>query len=150
MITFANGKSYETIRIMGGWDNYQGQQRETLAISIDHDLISLDEAKELYKNPDTLSEITITTKYTVEEVVDGEKKEVEKTETNIQPNFTIPVELTLSELETDVGQMTEVVTIKVAQKSILEIEQEKQAADINDTQLALIEIASMIGGENNG
>ena len=40
--------------------------------------------------------------------------------------------------------------MKLAQKSTLEIEQEKQAADINDTQMALIELAGMIGGEDNG
>ena len=40
--------------------------------------------------------------------------------------------------------------MKLAQKSALEIAQEQQAAEINDTQLALIELAGMIGGEDNG
>ena len=40
--------------------------------------------------------------------------------------------------------------MKVAQKSALELEQEKQAVDINDTQLALIELSNLIGGDNNG
>ena len=150
MVIFTNGDSYETVRIMGGTENYQGQQRKTLAISICSDLITLEEAKKLYKNAEALSEITITTQYIVKEVVDGEEKEITKTETNIQPNFTLPVELTLSDLKTGEDETTEVVTIKIAQKSTLEIEQERQAADINDTQLALIEIAGMIGGEDNG
>ncbi|MDE6031043.1 MAG: hypothetical protein K2G32_05420 [Oscillospiraceae bacterium] len=147
MVTFANNKSYETVRIMGGTENYQGQQRKTLAISICSGLITLEEAKQLYKNAAALSEITITTQYTVTEQIDGEEKETVKTETNIQPDFTLPVELTLSELNTGDGETTEVVTIKVAQKSALEIEQESQAAAINDTQLALIELAGLMGGE---
>ena len=134
MITFANGESYETVRIMGGTENYQGQQRKTLAIDIASSLITLDEAKALWKDTAALSEITVET--------DGE--------TSVQPNFTIPVELKLSELKTGEDETTEVVTIKIAQKSALEIAQEQQAADINDTQLALIEIAGMIGGEHNG
>ncbi len=147
MVSFANGESYETVRIMGGKENYQGQQRRTLAISICSDLITLEEAKKLYKNAAALSEITITTQYTATEQIDGEEKETVKTETNIQSDFTLPIELTLSELQTgDDGETTEVVTIKVAQKSALEIEQESQAAAINDTQLALIELAGMMGG----
>lgn len=143
MVTFANNESYETVRIIGGTENYQGQQRKTLAISICSDLITLEEAKQLYKNADALSEITITTQHK-ETRLDGEDSV--ETETNVQPNFTLPVELTLSELKTDDGETTEVVTIKIAQKSALEIEQERQAAAINDTQLALIELAGLMGG----
>lgn len=131
MVTFANGTSYETVRILGGSENYQGQQRKTLAISIAAELITLDDARALYKNAAALSEITVET----------------AGETSIQPNFTIPVEIKLSELKTGEDDATEVVTIKLAQKSALEIAQEQQAADINDTQLALIELAGMIGGE---
>lgn len=135
MITFANGASYETIRVLGSSENCQGQQRKTLAISIAANLITLDEAKALYKNEAALSEITVET--------DGE--------TSIQPDFTIPLEIKLSDLKTSEDETTDVVTIKLAQKSALEITQEKQAADINDTQLALIELADMIsGGDGNG
>lgn len=130
MIKFANGTSYETVRILGGSENYQGQQRKTLAISIAAELITLDDARALYKNAAALSEITVET----------------AGETSIQPNFTIPVEIKLSELKTGEDDATEVVTIKLAQKSALEIAQEQQAADINDTQMALIELADMVAG----
>lgn len=39
--------------------------------------------------------------------------------------------------------------MKLAQKSALETEHERQAADINDTQMALIELMRMIGGKDN-
>lgn len=135
MVIFANGTGYETVHILGGSENYQGQQRKTLSISIAADLITLDEAKALYKNAAALSEITVET----------------AGEVSIQPDFTIPMEIKLSELKTGEDETTEVVTIKLAQKSALEIAQEQQAADINDTQMALIELADMIaGGDSNG
>lgn len=130
MVTFANGKSYDTVLIMGGSEIYQGQQRKTLAISIAADLITLDEAKALYKNEDALAEITTTT--------DGE--------TGVQLNYTIPVELKQHTIRPTEDSTLEVITIKVAQKSALELAQEQQAADINDTQLALIELADIVAG----
>lgn len=130
MVTFANGKSYDTVLIMGGSEIYQGQQRKTLAISIAADLITLDEAKVLYKNEDALTEITTTT--------DGE--------TGVQLNYTIPVELKQHTIRPTEDSTLEVITIKVAQKSALELAQERQAADINDTQLALIELADIVAG----
>ncbi len=61
MITFANGASYETIRVLGSSENCRGQKRRTLAISIAASLISLDEAKAIYKNEAALSKITAET-----------------------------------------------------------------------------------------
>lgn len=41
--------------------------------------------------------------------------------------------------------------MKLAQKSALEIEQEKQAQDMDDVNAALCELAALIdGGESNG
>lgn len=135
MVTFSNGKSFDTVRIMGGSETYQGQQRRTLAISIAADLITLDEAKALYKDADALSEITTET--------DGE--------IGVQLNYTIPVELKQHTLRPTEDSTLEVITLKIAQKSALEIAQEQQAADINDTQLALIELADIVaGGDSNG
>jgi hypothetical protein len=136
MITFANGKTYETVRIMGGTETFQGQQRKTLAIDIVADLITLDEAKALYKDAAALSELTVET----------------AGETSVQLNFTLPVELKVHELTTgENGETTEVVTIKVAQKSSLEIAQEQQAQDIEDANAALIELAGIVaGGVDNG
>ncbi len=134
MIKFANGESYETIRILGGSETYQGQQRRTLAISIDASIITLEGAKALYMSETALSEITIES----------------AGEINVQLNFTLPVELTLTKIQTGEETMTEVITIKLAQKSTMEIAQERQAEDINDTQMALIELADMLattGGE---
>ncbi len=41
MITFANGASYETIRVLGSSENCRGQKRRTLAISIAASLITI-------------------------------------------------------------------------------------------------------------
>ena len=41
----------------------------------------------------------------------------------------------------------EVITIKVAQKSALEIAQEKQAVDISACEAAILDIGVILGGE---
>lgn len=131
MVTFSNGKSFDTVRIMGGSETYQGQQRRTLAISIAADLITLDEAKALYKDADALSEITTET--------DGE--------VGVQLNYTIPVELKQHTLRPTEDSTLEVITLKVAQKSALELAQEKQATDIAACEAAIIDIGELLGGE---
>ncbi len=130
MIKFSNGKTLDTIAVYGGTMQYQNAQRKTLEIVCGADAITLDEAKELYRNRAALSEITVET----------------EGETSVHPDFTLPVELKLTEQDG-----ADVIHIKLAQKSALEIAQEQQMAEINDTQLALIELAGMMtGGESNG
>lgn len=130
MVTFKNGKTIETIAVIGGRTQFQSAVRETLEIRAAHDETSFDELKVLYTDSAALSEI---------EVNDGTGGQ------SLQLNFTLPVELSLKDIDGE-----QVWCMKLAQKSALELEQEKQAADINDTQLALIELAGMMGGENNG
>ena len=60
---------------------------------------------------------------------------------SLQLDFTLPMELSLKDIDGE-----QLWCMKLAQRSALEIAQEKQAASINDTQLALIELAGMIGG----
>ncbi len=129
MVTFANGKTLETIAVYGGTMEYQNARRQTLEIVCAADKLALEDAKALYKNSAATSEITVE--------ADGE--------TSVQLNFTLPVELKLTEQDG-----VEVIRMKLAQKSALEIAQERQAEDINDTQMALIELADMLattGGE---
>lgn len=130
MVTFANGKTIETIAVIGGRTQFQNAMRETLEIRAARDETSFEELKALYTDSATLSEI---------EVNDGSGGQ------SLQLNFTLPVELSLKDIDGE-----QLWCMKLAQKSALEIEQEKQAADINDTQLALIELAGMMGGELNG
>ena len=133
MVTFHNGESYETIRILGGAETYQGQQRKTLEFDFDSETITLDKAKALFKDADALSEITVET--------DGES--------SVQLNFSLPLELTLTtkrkrlNLESD----DEIIVLRVAQKSALEIAQEKQATDIAACEAAIIDIGELLGGE---
>lgn len=135
MITFANGASYETTAIYAATAEFQGAKRDTLDIVVPADKITLDEAKAIWQNAEATSEITIN--YTDD---DGNAK------TGVHINYTLPMALTLNTLNG-----VEVVHIKLAQKSALELTQEKQAQDMDDVNAALCELAELIaGGEDNG
>lgn len=135
MITFANGASYETTAIYAATAEFQGAKRDTLDIVIPADKITLDEAKAIWQNAEATSEITIN--YTDD---DGNAK------TGVHINYTLPMALTLDTLNDE-----QVVHIKLAQKSALELTQEKQAQDMDDVNAALCELAELIaGGEDNG
>lgn len=138
MVTFANGLNFETTVIYAVPADFQGAKRDTLDIAIPADKITLEEAKAIWQNADATSEITITYKELVDE------KTVTKTGVHI--NYTLPMALTL-----DMLNDKQVVHIKLAQKSALEITQEKQAQDMDDVNAALCELAELIaGGEDNG
>lgn len=130
MVTFKDGKELETVAVYGGAETYQSAQRKTLEIIVSAELLTLDEAKAIWQDSGATSEMTIES--------DGQ--------TSVKLDFTLPVSLTLNTLNG-----AEVVRMKLAQKSALEIMQEKQAQDISDNEAALCELAALIdGGENNG
>ena len=130
MVTFKNGKQYETASAMGGTEFFQSAERKTLDLIFAADTLTLDEAKSIWKNE------AMTAEMTVEHGGDS----------SVQLNFTLPVSLTMTVLDGD-----EVIRMKLAQRSALEIAVEKQAQDIRDNEAALCELASLIdGGENNG
>ena len=138
MVTFANGLNFETTVIYAVPADFQGAKRDTLNIAIPANKITLDEAKTIWQNADATSEITIT----YEELVDGKTV----TKTGVHINYTLPMALTL-----DMLNDKQVVHIKLAQKSALELTQEKQAQDMDDVNAALCELAELIaGGEDNG
>ena len=140
MVKFANGKQVETTAVYGGKMTFQNANRETLELRIAVENADFDELKELYTDSAALSEIEITETGIVQNE-NGENEEKIITQ-SLQLNFTLPVELALR--ETDGAQTW---CVKLAQKSEIEIAQERQAEAINDTQLGLIELAAMIGGE---
>lgn len=130
MVTLKDGKQVETVAVYGGMETFQSAQRRTLEIVVSAELLTLDEAKAIWQDSGATSEMTIES--------DGQ--------TSVQLDFTLPVSLTLNDLNG-----IPVVRIKLAQKSALEIEQEKQAQDISDNEAALCELAALIdGGESNG
>ncbi len=134
MVTFKNGSSYNEVAIYGAKTTYQSAERDTLDIVLSAEDITLDEAKKLWQNADATSEITID--YSNEET----------TKSSVHINYALPMALTLDTLNG-----VEVVHIKLAQKSQLELTQEKQAQDIDDVNAALCELAEIAaGGENNG
>lgn len=148
MITFANGKSYEQVSVFGAVQSFQGQLRNTLALKFLATAITLAEATELYKDEDALKEISITETYN-EPGLDSEGHTVyiERTRGSVQLNFTLPVELTLSTDKISPTESAEIVTIKLAQKSALELAQERQAVDIAACEAAIIDIGTLLGGE---
>ena len=134
MVTFKNGSSYNEVAIYGAKTTYQSAERDTLDIVLSAEDITLDEAKKLWQNADATSEITI------------DYSDEETTKSSVHINYTLPMVLTLDTLN---GR--QVVHIKLAQKSQLELTQEKQAQDIDDVNAALCELAEIAaGGENNG
>lgn len=134
MVTFKNGSSYNEVAIYGAKTTYQSAERDTLDIVLSAEDITLDEAKKLWQNADATSEITIA--YDEEEV----------TKTSVHINYSLPMSLTLDTLNDK-----QVVHIKLAQKSQLELTQEKQAQDMDDVNAALCELAEIVaGGESNG
>ena len=134
MVTFKNGSSYNEVAIYGAKTTYQSAERDTLDIVLSAEDITLDEAKKLWQNADATSEITI------------DYSDEETTKSSVHINYTLPMALTLDSLNG-----VEVVHIKLAQKSQLELTQEKQAQDIDDVNAALCELAEIAaGGENNG
>ena len=140
MVKFANGKQIETTAVYGNKMTFQNALRGTLEIQITAENIGYDELKALYTDSAALSEIEITET----EIVQNEQGENEEKVTvqSLQLNFTLPVELAMREVN---GEQTW--CMKLAQKSEIELAQERQAEAINDTQLGLIELAAMIGGE---
>lgn len=125
MVKFNNGTQLETVAVYGGAETFQSAQRKTLEIVVSAALLTLDEAKAIWKDSGATSEMTIES--------DGQ--------TSVQLDFTLPVSLTLNDLNGD-----PVVRMKLAQKSALEIIQEKQAVDISNNEAALIELAGLIEG----
>lgn len=139
MITFNNGKSFDTVCIIGNSIEFQNARRDSLDIIIKAEDITLDEAKALWNDTAATSALSITS--TVND--NGTQRET----TDCYVNYNIPVSLTLNQLNGE-----DVVHIKLAQMSTLEIAQAKQAQDISDANAALCELAELItgGGEVDG
>lgn len=129
MIIFKNGKQLETTAVYGGTETYQSAQRKTLELVVSADELTLDEAKAIWQDSNATSEITVE----------------DNGESSVQLNFTLPVSLTLSQMD-GAG----VIRMKLAQKSALEIIQERHGEDISALDAAILEIGELLGGEDNG
>nr|DAY82469.1 MAG TPA: hypothetical protein [Caudoviricetes sp.] len=125
MITFNDGKQLNTIAVYGGTETYQSAQRKTLEFVVAADELTLDEAKAIWQGSNATSEITVE----------------DNGESSVQLNFTLPVSLTLSQMDG-----VDVIRMKLAQKSALELMQEKQAQDMDDVNAALCELAEIVAG----
>lgn len=128
MIIFANGKSIETVAVLGATAVIQGASRQTLEALIAEENASFEELSALYTDPSALGKITVIAN-------DGKSQ-------SLHLNFTIPVALGLKTVD---GK--QLWSMKIAEKSALELAQEAQAADIEAVTAAIIEIGEMLGGE---
>lgn len=146
-ITFANGKTIETDFAPFGADTlYQSAYRKTLELRLPTSEISFEEIKALYTDSTAMSKITVT-EWGKQQQADPENSEETIEVDNIvgqslHLNFSLPVELTLKNVDG-----TDLWCMKMAQKSAVEIAQEKQATDISACEAAIIEIGELLGGE---
>ena len=116
-VTFADGTVVQCAKsAYCGTMDHQGQRRKFLEMYFSTEDIALSELKNIYTNPDMTS--SITTKFI--EDVGG----TEQTSENIHINMTLPVSLGYS-TQTD---GTELITMRLAQKSDMELMQERQGA----------------------
>ena len=130
-ITFSTGEELNVKSIWSRTATFQGADRKTLEIKVEGAEGMFDTLKSLYTNPESLSEM-------VSVETDDEGNVIS---TALHNGYTLPMELGLKSVD---GEQQW--TMKVAQKTALEIMQEQQAVDIEDTQLALIELAEIITG----
>jgi hypothetical protein len=129
MVTFANGKSIETIAVYSSSMQYQEAQRRTLEIRILKDNATFDELAKIFKDKTALKEITC----------------ADADSSSLQLNYVIPVELCLKTIDE-----AETWTMKIAQMSDVEIAQEKTASELADTQVALTELyEAYLAASNN-
>ena len=145
-ITFANGVIIKTdFAPIGGTTVFQSAYRKTLELRFPASVISFEEIKSIYTNPTTMSEVVVT-EWGKQQQTNPENPE-ETLEVDVivgqslHLNFSLPIELTLKNEDG-----VDLWCAKMAQKSAVEIEQEKQAADITNNEAALIELAGIIAG----
>lgn len=123
MITFKNGTSFETEAIFQGTGRYQGAERSFIEIRVNADTISFENLREIYMNEDALSEITITDDA-------GSKM--------LLTDYTIRAQISEMKSQSGDKEIT-LLTMKIAQKTQVEIEQAKQAQEIDEVK-SLLEI----------
>ena len=146
-ITFANGKMIETdFPPIGGATTFQSAYRKTLELRLPASEILFEEIKALYTDSTAMSEITVT-EWGKQPQADPENPE-QTVEVDVvvgqslHLNFSLPIELALKNVDG-----TDLWCAKMAQKSALEIAQEKQATDIAACEAAIIDIGELLGGE---
>lgn len=125
MITFKNGTSFETEAIFQGTGRYQGAERSFIEVRVNGDTVSFDDLRKIYTDEDALSEITITDEA-------GSKI--------LLTDYTIRAQISEMKSQKDDKEVT-LLTMKIAQKTQVEIEQAKQAQELDEVKSLL---------ENNG
>ncbi|MGN0657074.1 MAG: hypothetical protein ACI4KR_09790 [Ruminiclostridium sp.] len=127
-IILKDGTRLKTYAVYSGNELFQGAYRSTLDIRTPETAMSFEEAKRLFCG-ENITEITIS------EISDGGVESL-----YLYSDYSLVMELALKNTD-ELPQFS----VKLAQKSALEIAQEEQAAILAEQQAALIELAGLIG-----
>ena len=131
-VTFANGVSFNTVNVLRYTQTIRSEDRTVLEFVLDGSTYTYEEVEAIYDNPDALKKLIISD-FSVDE--DGNVTENDFT----YNNFDIPV--SINKIKNNESTL---IKLCVSQKTITEIQQEQIIQDNQDTQLALIELASMV------
>lgn len=132
-ITFANGTVLPTIAVHSSVRNVQSAMRNTMEIRIEESATTFEQLKELTTS-ENLSEVVLT------QIQTDDEAGVQEFPYNYT-NYTIYLGHGKKIIDNIVMWVLE-----IAQKTQLEITQEEQTESINDTQLAIIELAGIVTG----
>ena len=130
-ITFKNGEQFTVKAVWSKTSSFQGADRKTLEIRFVNEENLFEKLKSVYSNAETLSEI----------YVKETNEEGEVLASSYHTDYTLGVELGLKSIEDEQQWL-----MQLAQQTVLDTMQEQQALDIEDTQVAIMELAEMIAG----
>lgn len=125
-ITFANGETFNTtLAPIGGTETYQSAHRRTLEVRIPSDSIGFDElCNNIYTNADATKHI-IVAEHTEKTAEDGTVSD-EVIAQSVHLNYTLPMEMTFKTVDG-----TQIFSMKLAQKSDVELEVESLRAAVD-------------------
>lgn len=125
-ITFSNNQTFPTMNVLFYTEACKGATRNHLEIIFNGDDVSYEQAEQIFDDPDNFKRITIINAYDEENV--SEFKYLD---------YDIPVNITKTKAN---GYTT--VHLKVAQKTVTEIQQDQLIAENEAIQMAILEIAA--------
>lgn len=131
-ITFADGTEFSPINVLRYTENIRGADRTVLEVVLDGSQYNYEDVERLYSNSSNFTSVVI------KEFYDNDEGNEDESEF-IYNNFDIPVSIS----KTRIGDYT-TITLKVSQKTVSELQQEKLIQDNQDTQMALIELAAQV------
>lgn len=125
-ITFKTGEKFTVNSVWGKSATFQGADRKVLEIRIENTGELFEQLKAIYTNHESLAEI----------YVEEKNNEGEITGSSYHNDYTLNMELGLKTIDS-----VQYLVMKIAQKTALEIMQEKQAIEIENLKKSLKELS---------